>query len=133
MDDNIFVMNITKPPSTPFVPSYNTSTPASSPLRQSKHFGTAEARREKSACRRVEEYPKPTCAGVAQVDLSGGEEVRGSFAGAQARSRINTAIFNPLIATAELSSNFNCIHESIKQTQLQVVIDNWNAVVKTQD
>ncbi|KIO21833.1 hypothetical protein M407DRAFT_47897, partial [Tulasnella calospora MUT 4182] len=48
-------------------------------------------------------------------------------------SRINTATFNPLVATAELFSAFTRVHDSIKQTQLQVVIDNWNEVVKTED
>ncbi|KAG8937562.1 hypothetical protein FRC00_004074 [Tulasnella sp. 408] len=52
---------------------------------------------------------------------------------AQALSRINTATFNPLVATAELFSAFTRVHDSIKQTQLQVVIDNWNEVVKTED
>ncbi|KAG8899816.1 hypothetical protein FRC00_000889 [Tulasnella sp. 408] len=48
-------------------------------------------------------------------------------------SHINTATFNPLVATAELFSAFTRVHDSIKQTQLQVVIDNWNEVVKTKD
>ncbi|KAG9037036.1 hypothetical protein FS837_001510 [Tulasnella sp. UAMH 9824] len=52
---------------------------------------------------------------------------------AQALSRINTATFNPLVATAELFSAFTRVHDSIKHTQLQVVIDNWNEVVKTED
>ncbi|KAG8955071.1 hypothetical protein FRC04_009528 [Tulasnella sp. 424] len=52
---------------------------------------------------------------------------------AQALSHINTAIFNTIIATAELLSAFTRIHDSIKQIQLQVVIDNWNEVVETED
>ncbi|KAG8955068.1 hypothetical protein FRC04_009525 [Tulasnella sp. 424] len=52
---------------------------------------------------------------------------------AQALSRINTAIFNNLAATTELFSAFTRVHDSIKQSQIQVVIDNWNEVVKTED
>ncbi|KAG8990497.1 hypothetical protein FRB90_001740 [Tulasnella sp. 427] len=52
---------------------------------------------------------------------------------AQALSRINLATFNPLVATAELFSAFTRVHDSIKHTQLRVVIDNWNEVVRTED
>lgn len=49
----------------------------------------------------------------------------------EALSRINK--FNPLVATAELFSAFTRVRHSIKRTQLQVVIDNWNEGVKTED
>ncbi|KAG8897240.1 hypothetical protein FRC00_004632 [Tulasnella sp. 408] len=113
---------------------------------QGKHNGTRQARGEERFGRRIhEEVSQQARAGVAQVGLSGCKEVRGSVVGgqffrsavsfdpAQALSRINTATFNPLVATAELFSAFTRVHDSIKQTQLQVVIDNWNEVVKTED
>ncbi|KAG8974291.1 hypothetical protein FRC05_007715 [Tulasnella sp. 425] len=117
LDDNIFVMNIVPSPRSirPMVP------------RPAKYPGTAKTRSEKHACRGVhEEVSESTRTGIAQVNLSGGEK-------AQALSRISTAIFNPLVATAELFSAFTRVHESIKQSQIQVVIDNWNEVVKTED
>ncbi|KAG8949585.1 hypothetical protein FRC04_008518 [Tulasnella sp. 424] len=125
MDDNIFVMKIDETSFNTFrafLYYLYTGFISFSP----QYPGTAKTQARNTLVGEYEEVPEPTRTSVAQVDLSGGEE-------AQALSRINTAIFNPLVATAELFSAFTRVHDSIKQTQLQVVIDNWNEVVKTED
>ncbi|KAG8937560.1 hypothetical protein FRC00_004072 [Tulasnella sp. 408] len=111
---------------------------------QSKYTGTAETRDEDRLSRRTGgEIPTGPC----RCRPSRSTGLQGStrflrwsqsscsaipFEPAQALSRINSATFNPLVATAELFSAFTRVHDSIKQTQLQVVIDNWNEVVKTE-
>ncbi|KAG8961010.1 hypothetical protein FRC00_013589 [Tulasnella sp. 408] len=95
--------------------------------------------------RRLEARNVLAPAGVAQVGYQGARKHKAPslevdafisavpFDPAQALSRINTATFNPLVATAELVSAFTWVHDSTIETQLQVVIDNWNKAVKTED
>ncbi|KAG8949583.1 hypothetical protein FRC04_008516 [Tulasnella sp. 424] len=152
MDDNIFVMNINETSFNTFrafLYYLYTGFISFSPLTSSFQFpdqpdlwspgqpSTLEQRRLEARNTLVGEYMRKYPNRPVPVSPKSIYQVARKYEvpslEAQALSRISTAIFNPLVATAELFSAFTRVHESIKQSQIQVVIDNWNQVVKTED